>query len=82
MQSIATSGNSSKAAIWPNYAAWYGVIFPHTEPSTSRAPSIADLAKEWSQRLEIPIWYGAPFGHHPDPLSLAIGRRMRLQLMP
>jgi muramoyltetrapeptide carboxypeptidase len=52
--------------------------FPHQEPPGSKAPTIGDLAHEWSQRLQIPLWYNLPFGHDADPLSLPIGRQMRI----
>ena len=31
--------------------------------------SLADLAQEWSQRLQIPVWYDLPFGHGGRPLT-------------
>jgi len=48
--------------------------FPATEPTNYGGPDLVALATHWGQRLGVPTVVGLPFGHEPDPLTLACGR--------
>ena len=43
---------------------------PHPIPAGYHGPSMADVIVDWADRLAIPVLFGLPFGHHPDPVTL------------
>lgn len=52
--------------------------FPAESSAGYGGPSAADVVRSFAVRLGIPAIVGLPFGHHPDPLTLACGRATTL----
>jgi muramoyltetrapeptide carboxypeptidase len=52
--------------------------FPVTLAGAYAGPSAQDICAAWAERLQVPAVFGVPFGHDPDPLTLAIGRTSTL----
>jgi muramoyltetrapeptide carboxypeptidase len=53
--------------------------FPAEAPAGYAGPSAAEVVGALAGRLGIPALVGLPFGHHPDPLTLACGRETLLE---
>ena len=43
-------------------------------------PDLRTICQRWATRLAVPAVFGVPFGHDPDPLTLAQGRISRLRV--
>lgn len=56
--------------------------FRAEEPAGYHGPDINALASAWGQRLGVPTIVGLPFGHERDAITLACGRRTRLEATP
>lgn len=52
--------------------------FPAELPAAYAGPSTLDICASWATRLGVPAIFGLPIGHDPDPLTLGLGRLMRL----
>jgi muramoyltetrapeptide carboxypeptidase len=58
-----------------------GVVFgrfPVELPPNYAGPDLRTICQQWANRLRVPTVFGVPFGHDPDPLTLAQGRASRL----
>ena len=58
-----------------------GVVFgrfPVELPPNYAGPDLRTICQQWANRLRVPTVFGVPFGHDPDPLTLAQGRVSRL----
>jgi muramoyltetrapeptide carboxypeptidase len=55
-----------------------GNSFPHEAPPDYAGPDHAAILRAWADRLAVPAMIGLPFGHDPDPLSIAQGRELEL----
>ena len=52
--------------------------FPAPVKTGYAGPTTAEVLRRWADRLRVPAIFGLPFGHDPDPLTLACGRVTRL----
>lgn len=57
-----------------------GSSFPHEAPAGYAGPDIDTILGRWAERLGIPAIIGLPFGHDPDPITLAQDRPTELSV--
>ena len=53
-------------------------LFPSVDPPGYVGPTADQVIAAWAERLGIPAIGRVPFGHDPDPLTLACGRNSRI----